>query len=278
MSAFCRIGMLVCSVLLMAAAVSAGDIVVSIPPQKEIVQALCDADVEVLIAPGVSPETWSASPGTMTRIVSADLYVPIGLPFEEHLRSRLRNIAPELSICTGAVAGKDDSLDPHIWLDPEGAAAHARAVAACLKSLPGMKAENIDMRLEAYLSRLQEAEKQAKDLLAPCRHREFLVYHPAFGHFARRFGLVQLAIEKDGKAPSARWMTGIITRARSAGIGTIFVQPSFASDAVRAIAGELHAGLVELDPLAGDLVENIVRIAGKIAAACPEGGRGTADD
>jgi len=264
--------------LLTVSVVSGTEIIVSIPPQKEIVRALCDADVKILIGPGVSPETWSASPGTMTRIVSADLYVPIRLPFEQKLRSRLRNIAPGLRICAGAAAEKDDSLDPHVWLDPEGAAAHARAIAACLKSLPGMQPESIDTRLEAYLTRLQQAEKAADELLSSCRHREFLVYHPAFGHFARRFGLVQLAIERDGKAPSAKWMAEIITRARNAGIRTIFVQPSFASNAVRAIAGELHAELVELDPLAGDLIENIVRLAGKIAAACPDREKDTASD
>lgn len=246
----------------------AQDIVVSIPPQQEMIEALCDAHVETLIGPGQSPESWSPTPGTIVRIVSSDLYVPIGLPFETSLKRKLEEIAPKLKICIeGIPARSEDSLDPHVWLDPEGAVKHARAVASCLKSLPGIESSRIDSRLAAYTERLRESEDKAAKLLAPYSGRTFLVYHPAFGHFAHRFGLEQLAFEEDGKAPSAKWMATLINRSKKLGIQTIFVQPSFASDSVQVIARSLDAEVVVLDPLAKDLRENIVRIARKIAGS-----------
>ena len=34
--------------------------------------------------------------------------------------------------------------------------------------------------------------------------RRFLVYHPSWGYFAQEYGLVQIAIEAEGKEPSAK--------------------------------------------------------------------------
>lgn len=252
--------------LISALGVRAQGIVVSIPPQQEIIEALCDVQPEILIGPGQSPETWSPSPRTMARIVSSKLYIPIGLPFETSLRKRIKDIAPGLKICTEAVpASKADTLDPHVWLDPEGALAHARAIANCLKSLPEYEATGINTRLQGYTEQLLLSERQATKLLSAYRGREFLVYHPAFGHFSQRFHLRQLAIEKDGKSPSARWMSTVMTRAQKLRIRTVFVQPSFASNAVDSISEALGANVVELDPLAEDLSRNIVRIAQRIA-------------
>ncbi len=268
------------SAFLQSASAPAQEIVVSIPPQQEIVKALCTADAEVLIGPGQSPETWSPSPGKMLRIVSSKLYIPIGLPFETSLRRKLKGIAPELRICTGAIPSQPDgALDPHSWLDPEAAIKHARAIARCLKALPGKDARKVDAGLASFEATIRVGEEKAAELLKPYRGRTFLVYHPAFGHFARRFQLHQLAIEKEGKAPSARWMTEVINRARRLHIRKIFVQPEFASDAVGAIARSLNAEIVELDPLAADLSENILRIAEKIADSFgKEAGNGKAPE
>lgn len=268
------------SAFLQSVSAPAQEIVVSIPPQQEIVKMLCATDAELLIGPGQSPETWSPSPATMVRIVSSELYIPIGLPFENSLRKKLKEIAPELRICTGAIPSQSDgTLDPHRWLDPESAIEHARAVARCLKALPEKDARKVDAGLASFEATIRAREEKAAEILKPYRDRTFLVYHPAFGHFARRFQLHQLAIEKDGKAPSPRWMTEVIDRARQLHIRTIFVQPEFASDAVGAIARSLNAEIVELDPLAADLSENILRIAEKIADSFgQEAGNGKAPE
>jgi len=47
----------------------------------------------------------------------------------------------------------------------------------------------------------------------------------------------------------------------------IFVQPQFAGSGAKAVAGAVNADLVELDPLAPDLLANLERIATQIAGA-----------
>jgi len=252
------------------------EIAVSIPPQEEIVRALVgeNADIRVLIPPGASPESFSPGSRSLAGIISTDILMPIGLPFERALLDKLHRIAPDLKICRSVVS-EDDSSDPHIWLDPRGAEEHAARLAKCLIRLDPARADEFKAGLEAYRKHMEDVEKQAAEILRPFAGRSVLVYHPAFGHFLARFGLEQIAIEKDGKAPSARGLAEIISHARTLGIHTIFIQPSIKSDAVRAVAEALDARIVELDPLAPDLAANILRISRTLARSFDEenGGR-----
>ena len=52
----------------------------------------------------------------------------------------------------------------------------------------------------------------------------FIVYHPALTYYARDYGLRQVAIEADGKEPSAKQLTAVIRQAREAGVRRIFYQ------------------------------------------------------
>ncbi|MGH8247189.1 MAG: metal ABC transporter solute-binding protein, Zn/Mn family, partial [Gammaproteobacteria bacterium] len=64
-----------------------------------------------------------------------------------------------------------------------------------------------------------------------------------------------------------RAISEIVNRARMENIGTVFVQKQFNSPAVRALAEELGADMVEIDPLAENYVSNMSDIAVKLAVA-----------
>jgi zinc transport system substrate-binding protein len=113
--------------------------------------------------------------------------------------------------------------------------------------------------------RLMTASAKAKELLADCPNREFFVFHPAFGHFAASFGLEQVAVEDHGHEPGPRHLAEMIERARASGARAIVVQPQFSRKSAEAVAKEVGAEIVELDPLAPDLPANIEHIARTLA-------------
>jgi len=89
----------------------------------------------------------------------------------------------------------------------------------------------------------------------------FIVYHPAWGYFARDYGLRQLGIEQEGKEPKAAYMSRLINEARLQNIKVIFVSPEFDSRNAEAIAHEIGGRVVIIDTLAGDYLDNMREVA-----------------
>ncbi len=266
--------------------------VVSILPQQEIVQRLGGSEVvvTVLIPPGRSPATFEPSPRLMASVSDADLLLPLGLPFERTVIARIHDLEPGLTVCQGsptvtvqtgtstAEAIHHDHQDrrrhhhtqgpdPHFWLDPHLTIEYAQQVCRCLCQARPQVCETFTENLATYTEALEAADRRIAAQMAPYAGRSLVVFHPAFGHFARRYGLRQVAIEYEGKNPTGRHLGRLIDSAKAQGDRVIFVQPQFAGTSAEAVAAAVDADLVELDPLAPDLLANLERIAARIAGA-----------
>ena len=94
----------------------------------------------------------------------------------------------------------------------------------------------------------------------------FIIYHPALTYYARDYGLRQVAIETDGKEPSAKQLTAIIRQAREDGVRRIFYQKQFPASTVEIIARDIDAEYVEIDPLDEDAIGAIDAMTDSITA------------
>jgi len=250
--------------------------VVSIPPQQGILERLggSEISVTVLIPPGRSPATFEPGPRQLAAILKSDLLLPLGLPFERTVTARIEEMAPGLEICRAAPSdldagahGQRSSMDPHFWLDPVLAAQYARNVVRCLGRLRPDSLPVFESNVATLTGDLGELDRRIARRLEPFRGRRFYVFHPAFGHFAHRYGLEQTAIEYEGKNPTGRQLAEVIEHARADGIRTIFVQPQFADSSVQAVASAIGARVVPLDPLPRDIVTGIELIADEVVQA-----------
>jgi zinc transport system substrate-binding protein len=95
----------------------------------------------------------------------------------------------------------------------------------------------------------------------------FMVFHPAWGYFARTYGLEQIAVEMEGKEPKPADLKRLIRHARERGIKVIFVQPEFSTKSAEAIAKAIGGKVVLANPLALDWANNLKEIASEIKAA-----------
>lgn len=264
-----------------APAISFGQVVfVSIPPQAYVVERLAgdSLDIEVLLPPGASPATYEPTPKQMAALDRSRLYLQIGAPFEGPVLEKVRVMMPDLRIvdCRSGVeletvAGGHNHgsalLDPHIWLDPSRMKLVASTSAEALQELLPREAAEIRERLLALHREIDDTDRRISEILAPHRGRLLLVFHPAYGYFARRYGLVQRAVEAEGKAPSARRLATVIDELGDQQVRALFVQPQFSHSSAERIAEALGCDLIELDPLAGDYLNNLEEMARKIAGA-----------
>lgn len=142
--------------------------------------------------------------------------------------------------------------DPHVWLDPRLVKIQANTIAdALIKKYPKNKAL-YKKNLKDFQKKLTALNKEIETLLKDKKGKKFLVYHPAWGYFANRYGLKQEAIEIEGKEPKPKALQEIINEAKEDGVHVIFVQPQFSQKAAKVIASQINGKVVAMDPLATD--------------------------
>jgi zinc transport system substrate-binding protein len=252
-----------------------------VPPQAYFVERIGGERVEVhvLVPPGTSPATYEPSPRQMVALGRSRLYVEVGHPdflFEQrHLETLLTGntqvVTVDMAAGTGIFCqdeqGRELDGDPHIWLSPRLMRTAAANIEAELVRLDPEGAPYYRQNLESLLSDIERLDLELRQLLSGLQGRRFMVFHPAWSHFACEYGLRQMAIESGGKEPGPAQLVATIEEARREGIRVVFAQKGFSDRSARVIAAELDARVEELDPLAHDWLENLRFSAGRIAAA-----------
>jgi len=259
---------------------------VSILPQQYFLEKIGGdlVEVSVMVLPGASPATYEPTPRQMAGLAKAKAYFSIGAPFERTWLDRIASANRVMKIVhTDAGISKlpmaahhhdehevdnesghnGEILDPHIWLSPELVRKVCRNTYAGLAELDPSNKEVYQANLDAFLAEVERVDGDIrKELLSvPGNKRVFMVFHPSWGYFAAHFGLNQIAVESEGKAPGPRELVEIIKHGRELGVTVIFVQPQFSARSAKVIASEVGAQVVPLDPLSKDWEMNMRKAA-----------------
>jgi manganese/zinc/iron transport system substrate-binding protein len=161
--------------------------------------------VESLMAPGVDPHSYKATPRDADRLAAADLVVASGLGLEGKLaelltrlgrRGRVAFLAeglpPEALLSVGA-----GRFDPHVWfdcglwrqclpavvdmltaIDPAGASGYRERAATCAASL-----DQVDHQVRARVAAI------------PAGRRVLVTAHDAFQYFGRAYGIEVVGVQ-----------------------------------------------------------------------------------
>lgn len=248
---------------------------VTILPQRQILKRIAGDrfDVDVIIPPGFNPATYSPAPGQIRRLSRTRIWFRIGrLPFELHWLPRIASANPALSIVDTSEgtdwitpkrkgAGGGAGVDPHIWLSPRLAKIQAGHMAEALIRMDPENAEAYNEGYHALVREMDDLDARIRSILKNLTSRNFLVFHPSWGYFARDYGLVQVAIEKEGKGPAPASLAETVTLARREGLRVVFVQRQFDTTAAEVVAREIGGRVVKLDPLAEDWFKNLEETA-----------------
>ena len=169
--------------------------------------------------------------------------------------------------CGGA--GDDTHADPHVWMAPANLRQLAEEVAQAYEEADPEGAAAYRSNLEQYQERIQSLEAELARILSPFAGDTLYVYHPAFGYFTDAFGLVQTAVEIEGKEPTPRQLTELIARARREGVRLLIVQPQFDPRSAQTVAEAIGGTVLPVDPLGEDIATELRRLAEAIRAGSP---------
>lgn len=250
-------------------------VTVTILPLKSMVEAIGGEHVEVnvMVPPGMHPRAFEPTPKKMALLESSAIYISMGIPHEKNWLEQVKATRPDMPILNmidyvetlQRNGGK--KIDPHIWLGPQQLRKMAQHLAQTLSNLVPEHQADFIQNSQAWIARLAAVDKDAKARLAPYKGRAFLVFHPAYGYLAEAYGLRQVSIEKKGMAPGPRMMAAAIKVAQDENIRTIFIQAGYSQDEAKAIASEINAKVVSLDPLAPDLIAGLAHKVKAIEAS-----------
>lgn len=250
-------------------------IYVSILPLRGLVQEIVgdELPVEVLVPAGASPESFEPTPRQFVALNNARLVCSVGLiDFETTLLQKLDNPQKLVNLSAGVelLAGSCShvhadghhhahGIDPHIWTSPRAlkqmAANAYTAIRRCYPDSAQYETNYLNL-----CEKLDSLDARTARLIAESGVKLFVLYHPALTYYARDYGVQQLAIEEDGKEPSARHLARLIETARANGVRRIFYQSQFPASTVAVIAEDVGAETVQIDPLREDVLDNIEEI------------------
>lgn len=263
-------------------------VLVSIVPQKWLAEQVGGSlvSVHVLLDKGQDPHGLQPTPEQITTLFRSRIYFTIGLEFERELLAKIKQSEAQVRVADTSVGVKKVSmtehehghyelgevhehggLDPHIWLDPQNLQQMAANMATALKEADPAHAVVYAQNLQAVSKTLTALHEEIKAMLAPFKGQTFLVYHPAFGYFAKAYGLRQAAVELEGKSPTPKQLYDLISKAKQEKAKVIFVQPQFDRKNAETIAQAIGGKVAALDPMAEDVPRNLRAMAGQISSA-----------
>ena len=143
------------------------------------------------------------------------------------------------------------NFDPHIWLDPENGKAMAVAIAKTLIEADGQNREIYERNLAELTAKLDTLSANISEKLQTYRNSRFVVFHAAYGHFEKRFGLKAPVVigHNPEVAPGARRLREIQAEIARRKVKCVFSEPQFNPAFMRALESDSSVQMGVLDPL-----------------------------
>jgi zinc transport system substrate-binding protein len=262
-------------------------VVVSIEPQADFAAAVGGGKlvVTVMVPPGADPHTYEPTPSQLVKVSRAKMYAKVGsgVEFELAWMDKISQQNEKMLIvdCSKGVQimemeehqGDEDDCghhqggDPHIWLSPQNAKLMVENICSGLIQVDLQNEAYYTRNRDEYLAKLDALDKDIREGLSRVINRRFMVFHPAWGYFARDYNLAQIPIEVGGKEPSAKDIADLIRKAKELGIKIIFAEPQFNPKSAETIAKEIGGRVVFIDPLAEDYISNMRLVLDELVKA-----------
>ena len=249
--------------------------------------------VESLLGETDNPHTWTISPAKLRDIQNAELIIQIGGGFENYFTDPVkRNLSSvkTLELSSGldlvpfsehggehaAEQGEADEhhhegADPHFWLSPGMINEAAGAIYNALAELKPQKKDVLAANLEKFRQQCSDTAADCQMILDKRTSDAFFVFHPSFGYYADWFGLEQIAVETDGKAPAPRKLREVIREAEKHRISLIISQPQFSKSAAEAVAKAINGKVLEINHLQENVFTTLRQLSEAVAGEIPDG-------
>lgn len=259
---------------------------VSIAPQAFFVKKIAadTLDVNIILPPNSNEHNFEFKPNTMKKLEKSDIYFTIGLEFEKVFTDKFKQNFPKLQVVNmqkniALIQTHDthehshehehhehehfehEHFDPHTWLDPILVQTMALNIYDALIQKYPQNKNLYKQNLDKFLAELDSLNLQIASKLEKLKNRDFVVYHPSWTYFAKRYNLTQIPVEILGKEPKSKDLQKLITLMKDKNLKVIFVQNGFPENAAKTLAKECDAKIYKIDHLSYDWENELLKTA-----------------
>lgn len=242
-------------------------ILTTVFPLQEFIRETAGSrgEVNLLLPPGAEVHTWQPKVSDIRKLTSCDVFISIGMGLEPWAKDILKGVPrsglkvfevgreigglPEDPSLQGARAS--EARDPHIWLDFGLDQTIVKRIRDFLTVLEPDQSAYFADNAARYNAKLRRLDDQCRQAFDSCLHKTFIFGgHAAFGYFARRYGLEQIAVYglSPDAAPTPKVLAAAIDETKRRNIKTIFFEPGVSDKMARLIAREVGADIRLLNP------------------------------
>ncbi|MBT4889239.1 MAG: zinc ABC transporter solute-binding protein [Rhodospirillales bacterium] len=260
-------------------------VVASIVPVHGLVSRVMDGvgEPQLLIAGTISPHAYNLKPSGARKLDAADAVFWIGPQLEAALARPIEALAGSAMVVSlmkdrdrgvdllsrrkgGLLAldnnhdhdhGDADSADPHIWLNPQNAAAMLLNIA---EVLAGIDPGNAHVYLTNAHDAIQEMEILSATILRRLMEhnvagRSFIFFHDAYQYFEHRFDISPAAIiQVDPEhAPGAKRVASIRNFIEGSKAVCVYSEPQYDPKLISTLIEGTEARHAKLDPVGQEI-------------------------
>ena len=246
---------------------------VAIVPVQTFVKEVVKDKFEVVTAipSGQSPETYEPKPKEITLLNKAEIYFSIGIPNESV------TITPNLNVKTKQVFLHEQLIsygfkdrffdsgarDPHVWLSVLRAIKCVEIIRDEVIKIDKENATFYTQNANEYILKLTALKTQLDNDFSNLSSdkKKVIVYHPSYGYFLDEYNLTMYALEKDGHEITPKILSEMIEFAKANNVKKVFYQAQNSGVGAEAFASEIGGKAYMLDPLSGEYINNIKKMA-----------------
>ena len=249
-------------------------VVVSIGPEMEWANAVGGdkVDVTLMVPANADPHTYEPLPNQLTQVSNAKIYVEIGSPleFETNYMDKIRATNPNMLIVNASqgiqlipnsAENETDTMDPHDWVDPKNAKIMVNNIYNGLVQVDPTDKDYFQKNREQYLHQLDELDRNTTDLLKGKQETDILVYHPAFGYYAKDYNLNQVGAMINDEEPSPQRIAMMVNVAKQNNITVVYSEPQYDPKFMQSIASQVGAQVLTVNDLDEHYLQNMKNIA-----------------
>ncbi|WP_041580668.1 metal ABC transporter solute-binding protein, Zn/Mn family [Bacillus sp. 1NLA3E] len=237
--------------------------------------------VDTIYPPGADEHTFEPTQRDMMNLVDADLFFYVGLGLEgfvDKAKDTLKNEKVEMISTADHISFGDNppidqeqdseqaestehnqSIDPHVWLDPIYAQELAKSIRDSLvKKMPEQK-DTFDKNYQELSKELEKLNQSFESTAQSAKYKEIVVAHAAYGYWEKRYGIKQISISglSTTNEPSQKKLEEIVSKAKQDHIKYIIFEQNVTSKLTKIVEDEVGAKSLTLHNLSVLTRENI---------------------
>ncbi len=249
-------------------------VAVSIGPEVEWANAIGGDKVHVtlMVPEGADPHTYEPLPNQLTMVSNAKMYVEIGssIEFETNYMDKIRasnpnmvivNASQGIQLIPNSAENETTTMDPHVWVDPKNAMIMVNNTYNGLVEVDPADQKYFQKNRDQYLQQLKELDMNTTKILKNKNGTNILVYHPAFGYYAKDYNLTQVGAMLNDEEPSPQRIAKMVDIAKKNNVKVLFNEPQYDPKFMQSIASQINGQVLTVNDLGENYIQNMMNIA-----------------